>query len=145
VNVNLRKRLQQRKRRLLTRIDKSHIPSTPAIDTPTLELQLAYRTQAISAGGRCPILQMIKTLDLHHHINSCIPIFKVYAPYDEADNPSPHVPCDGPKQTSTLRRQQTLVCRLCLESLLTVRPCMERDRLHRHCRQIRFGLPNESM
>jgi hypothetical protein len=77
VNVNLRKRLQQRKRRLLTRIDKSHIPSTPAIDTPTLELQLAYRTQAISAGGRCPILQMIKTLDLHHHINSCIPIFSL--------------------------------------------------------------------
>ena len=86
VNVNLRKRLQQRKRRLLNRIDKSHIPSTPAIDTPTLELQLADRTQAISAGGLCPILQMIKTLDLRHHINSCIPIFKVYAPYDEADH-----------------------------------------------------------
>ena len=86
VNVNLRKRLQQRKRRLLNRIDKSHIPSTPAIDTPTLELQLADRTQAISAGGLCPFLQMIKTLDLRHHINSCIPIFKVYAPYDEADH-----------------------------------------------------------
>ena len=86
MNVNLRKRLQQRKRRLLNRIDKSHIPSTPAIDTPTLELQLADRTQAISAGGLCPILQMIKTLDLRHHINSCIPIFKVYAPYDEADH-----------------------------------------------------------
>lgn len=83
---NLRKRLQQRKRRLLNRIDKFHIPSTPAIDTPTLELQLADRTQAISAGGLCPILQMIKTLDLRHHINSCIPIFKVYAPYDEADD-----------------------------------------------------------
>ncbi|MFM7975879.1 MAG: hypothetical protein ACKN9S_05850 [Pirellula sp.] len=41
MNVKLRKRLQQRKRRLNKRIDKSNIPSTPAILTPSLELQLA--------------------------------------------------------------------------------------------------------
>ena len=86
MNINLRKKLQQRKRRLLSRIDKSKIPSTPAIQTPSLELQLADRTQAISAGGLCPIMQMVKTLDLRQHINSGISIFKVYAPYDEADH-----------------------------------------------------------
>jgi hypothetical protein len=47
---------------------------------------VADRTQAIFAGGLCPILQMIKTLDLRQRINRCIPIFKVYAPYDEADH-----------------------------------------------------------
>ena len=86
MNINLRKKLQQRKRRLMSRIDKSKIPSTPAIQTPSLELQLADRTQAISAGGLCPIMQMIKTLDLRYHINSGVSIFKVYAPYDEADH-----------------------------------------------------------
>ena len=86
MNVKLRKRLQQRKRRLNKRIDKSNIPSTPAILTPSLELQLADRTQAISAGGLCPIMQLIKTLGLRQHINSGIPIFKAYAPYDEADH-----------------------------------------------------------
>ncbi len=86
MNVRLRKRLQQRKRRLNKRIDKSNIPSTPAILTPSLELQLADRTQAISAGGLCPIMQLIKTLGLRQHINSGIPIFKAYAPYDEADH-----------------------------------------------------------
>ena len=70
----------------MSRIDKSKIPSTPAIQTPSLELQLADRTQAISAGGLCPIMQMIKTLDLRYHINSGVSIFKVYAPYDEADH-----------------------------------------------------------
>lgn len=86
MNTNVRKRLQQRKRRLLNRIDKKNVPSTPVIDTPTLDLQLADRTQAISAGGLCPIMQMIKTLDLRRLINSGIPIFKVHAPYDEADH-----------------------------------------------------------
>jgi hypothetical protein len=73
-------------RRLNKRIDKSNIPSTPAILTPSLELQLADRTQAISPGGLCPIMQLIKTLGLRHHINSGIPIFKAYASCDEADH-----------------------------------------------------------
>lgn len=86
MNAKVRKRLQQRKRRMLNRIDKKHIPATPAIQSPTLELQLADRTQAISAGGLCPIMQIIKTLDLRKHINSAIPILKLHAPYDEADH-----------------------------------------------------------
>ncbi len=86
MNTKLRNRLQQRKRRMLNRIDKKDIPTTPVIQTPTLELQLADRTQAIAAGGLCPIMQMIKTLDLRKHINKAIPIFKLYAPYDEADH-----------------------------------------------------------
>jgi hypothetical protein len=86
VNAKVRNRLQQRKRRLFHRIDKKNIPSSPAIETPSLELQLADRTQAISAGGLCPIMQMIKTLNLRKFINDAIPIFKLYAPYDEADH-----------------------------------------------------------
>ncbi len=86
MNAKLRKRLDQRKRRLRNRIDKKNIPSTPAIQTPTLELELAERTQAIAAGGLCPIMQLIKTLDIRNQINSAIPIFKLYAPYDEADH-----------------------------------------------------------
>lgn len=76
MNINLRKKLQQRKRRLMSRIDKSKIPSTPAIQTPSHELQLADRTQAISAGGLYLITQMIKTLDLRYHINSGVNISK---------------------------------------------------------------------
>jgi hypothetical protein len=86
VNTKLRERLQQRNRRLEKRIDKKIVPPTPAIQTPTLDLQLADRTQAIAAGGLCPIMQMIKTLELRELINNAIPIFKLYAPYDEADH-----------------------------------------------------------
>lgn len=86
MNAKLRHRLQQRKRRLFKRIDKRSLPTTPAMETPSLELQLADRSQAISAGGLCPIIQMIKTLGLRKLVNDAIPIFKLYAPYDEADH-----------------------------------------------------------
>jgi hypothetical protein len=86
VNAKLRDKLLQRKRRLQKRIDKKTVPAAPAIQTPSINVQLADRTQAIAAGGLCAIMQMIKSLDLRKTINQSIPIFKMYAPYDEADH-----------------------------------------------------------
>jgi len=50
VNIKASKGLQQRRRRPLNRIDKRNVSYSPAMDTSTLELQLADRNQTIYAG-----------------------------------------------------------------------------------------------
>jgi hypothetical protein len=86
VKISLRKLIAERKRRLKKRIDKTHLPPTPAIQTPNINYELAERQQAICCGGLGAIMQLIKAVDLRKHINSAIPIFKRYTPYDEADH-----------------------------------------------------------
>lgn len=86
MNAKLRESIRRRKRRLKARIDKTKMPSTPAIKTGRIELELAERQQAISAGGLSAILQLINTVELRRHINRAIPLFKFYMPYDEADH-----------------------------------------------------------
>jgi hypothetical protein len=48
--------------------------------------ELAEKQQAISCGGIGIIMQLIKQLDLRKHINRAAPVFKLHAPYDEADH-----------------------------------------------------------
>ncbi len=48
--------------------------------------ELAEKQQAISCGGIGIIMQLIKRIDLRKHINRAVPVFKVHAPYDEADH-----------------------------------------------------------
>ena len=48
--------------------------------------ELAEKQQAVSCGGIGVIMQLIKQLDLRKHINASAPVFKVHAPYDEADH-----------------------------------------------------------
>jgi len=86
VNAKVRDAIRRRKRQLKKRIDKTKMPSTPAIKTPNINIELAERQQAIAAGGLAAILQMINTVDLRKHINRAIPMFKLYMPYDEADH-----------------------------------------------------------
>lgn len=86
MNAKLKRLINQRKRRLQKRIDKQTIPPTPAIDTPSIDYELAERQQAIGCGGLGAIMQMIKQLDVRHAINRAIPILKMHMPYDEADH-----------------------------------------------------------
>ena len=50
------------------------------------KFELAEKQQAISCGGIGIIMQLIKQIDLRKHINRAAPVFKVHAPYDEADH-----------------------------------------------------------
>lgn len=51
MNAKVRDAIKRRKRQLKKRIDKTKMPSTPAIKTPNIKVELAERQQAISAGG----------------------------------------------------------------------------------------------
>ncbi len=86
MNAKLRQAMKRRKRQLKNRIDKRKMPSTPAIEAPSIKIELAERQQAISAGGLAVIMQLIDAIDLRKHINRAIPTFKLYMPYDEADH-----------------------------------------------------------
>jgi hypothetical protein len=50
------------------------------------KLELAEKQQAVSCGGIAVIMQLIKQLELRKHINTAAPVFKMHAPYDEADH-----------------------------------------------------------
>lgn len=87
MNVKLRRQFRQRKRQLLRRIDKRLGASqTPMIAPSSTKYELSEKQQAISCGGLGMIMDLVKKLDLRKQINRAVPLFKLYAPYDEADH-----------------------------------------------------------
>ncbi len=87
MNAKLRRQCRERKRRLLRRIDKTQGASrTPMIDPPRANYELAEKSQAVACGGLGMILELIRQTGLRNQINRAVPVFKLYAPYDEADH-----------------------------------------------------------
>lgn len=87
MNAKLRRQCRQRKRRLLKRIDKTKGASqTPMISPPRAAYQLAEKSQAVACGGLGMIMDLVKQTGLRDQINRAAPVFKLYAPYDEADH-----------------------------------------------------------
>lgn len=87
MNSKLRRKLRARKRRLLRRIDKNSGQfQSPMIKPPKATYQLAEKQQAVSCGGIGMIMELVKQVELRKQINRAVPIFKVYAPYDETDH-----------------------------------------------------------
>jgi hypothetical protein len=94
VNAKLRRQCRQRKRqcrqrkrRLLRRIDPRRGECrTPMIDPPQAKYELAEKQQAVACGGLGMILDLVKQTNLRDQINRAVPIFKLHAPYDEADH-----------------------------------------------------------
>jgi hypothetical protein len=71
----------------MKRIDKTHWNGqSPMIDPPTIEYELAERTQAIAAGGLGLMQQLVRQLQVAESINRSCPIFKFHLPYSEADH-----------------------------------------------------------
>jgi hypothetical protein len=69
------------------RIDKTHWNGqSPMIDPPTIQYELAERTQAIAAGGLGVVQQLVRKLEVPRSINRGCPIFKFHLPYSEADH-----------------------------------------------------------
>lgn len=87
MNAKLRRRRRERKRRLLHRIDKRKGASrTPMIKPPAARYELAEKQQAVACGGLGMILDLVKQTGLRDAINRAAPVFKLHAPYDEADH-----------------------------------------------------------
>lgn len=87
MNAKLRRKLKQRKQKMLQRIDKANWSgSSPMIQPPAIKYELADKQQAISAGGVGVIMQLINQLEVREEINHAIPLFKLNLPYDETDH-----------------------------------------------------------
>ena len=84
---SIRNRLKVRQGRVARRIDKaSWNGQSPMLVTPAVQLELADRTQAISAGGIGTVQQLVRQLDVAGSINRLCPIFRFHLPYSEADH-----------------------------------------------------------
>jgi hypothetical protein len=87
VNANLRRQLRKRNQILRNRIDKRKSScSIPAIRPSVTKLELSEKSRAISCGGIAMIMPLLKQLELRKNVNEYAPVFKVHAPYDEADH-----------------------------------------------------------
>lgn len=86
MNTKLQKQLRQRKRKLDQRIDRSNGFGESRIRCGKVKYELAEKQQAVACGGLGLILQMAGELKLRQHLNRAAPVFKVHAPYDEADH-----------------------------------------------------------
>ncbi len=87
MNATLRRHLEERKRRLQQRIDKRTAAfQSPMIVPARVDYQLAEKQQAVSCGGIATMLELIKQVGLRQQINRAVSLFKLYAPYDEADH-----------------------------------------------------------
>lgn len=87
MNAKLRRQCRERKRRLLRRIDKLKGASqTPMIAPPRASYELAEKPQAVACGGLGMIMELIRQTGLRNQINRAVSVFKLYAPYDEADH-----------------------------------------------------------
>ena len=54
--------------------------------TPAVQLELAERSQALSAGGLGTVQQLVWQLDVTGSINRQCPILRFHLPYSEADH-----------------------------------------------------------
>lgn len=87
MNAKLRRICRQRKRQLLHRIDKTNGASqTPMIAPPRANYELADKPQAVACGGLGMVMELIRKTALRSQINRAVSVFKLYAPYDEADH-----------------------------------------------------------
>ena len=87
MNTKLRRKLKQRKGKMLRRIDKANWSGvSPMIRPSTIKYELADKQQAIAAGGIGTLMQWAKTIGLRKAVNAAIPLFKLHLPYDETDH-----------------------------------------------------------
>jgi len=87
VKQSVRNRLRSRQRRVARRIDKANWNGqSPMLVTPAVQLELAERTQALSAGGIGTVQQLVRQLDVAGSINRQCPILQFHLPYSEADH-----------------------------------------------------------
>lgn len=87
VNTKVRRQLENRKRRIRSRIDKTKMPpECPVLSASNVHYEIADRTRAISCGGIGVIHKMVKKLRLDEAIDRRLSILKLYAPYTESDH-----------------------------------------------------------
>lgn len=86
MKTKLRQQLARRKRQLKKRLDKLQRQEQSRIRCGNVKYELSEKQQAVHCGGLGMITQVVKQTDLRDRLNQAAPVFKVHAPYDEADH-----------------------------------------------------------
>ena len=87
MNAKIKRQLLQRKGRIAARLDKKKIERVnPVFRDENIQYEVSDRTRAVACGGIGLIHQMVHRLELPRLITRSVPLFKVCAPYSEADH-----------------------------------------------------------
>jgi hypothetical protein len=86
VKPRIRRQLEQCKRRMARRLDKSTWQEPAVLGSAPVQYEISDRTRAISAEGIGAIDLMVKQLGLAEAINQQLHLFKLYLPYSESDH-----------------------------------------------------------
>jgi hypothetical protein len=100
VNINLRRRLADGKRRIQARLDKRNNDGCeqPMLRPANIHYELADRTRGTSHGGIGSMLLLVLRLKLAEAINERLHLLKIHLPYHESDhvlNFAFNALCDG--------------------------------------------------
>ena len=94
------KKLRQRKRKILNRLNKRSLPEHPGpmLNPGTIQYEMADRTRGITYGGIGAVQLLVKRLGLDKAINRRLHLFKLHNPYFESDhvlNMAYNILCNG--------------------------------------------------
>jgi hypothetical protein len=100
VNIIIRRWLDQCKRRILRRLDKTNDAATsqPQFSASNIHYDVSDKTQAVSCGGIGAIHLLVKRLGLAQAIDQRLHLLKVHLPFHESDhvlNLAYNALCDG--------------------------------------------------
>jgi len=88
VNTRIRKRIEQRKRRIVRRLDRDDNRGCdrPIMTASNIHYEIADRTRATTHGGIGAIHLLVRKLGLDKVINECLGLLKVHLPYHDSDH-----------------------------------------------------------
>jgi hypothetical protein len=100
VNATLRRRLAHRKRRILRRLDKNHLPEIdkPMFKASNIHYELADRAHGLTHGGIGAMHLLARRIGLVDAIDRRLHLLKIHLPYHESDhvlNLAYNALCDG--------------------------------------------------
>lgn len=88
MNVIIRNKIEQGKRRIEQRLDKNHNQGCdrPMMTASNIQYEIADRTRATLAGGIGAIHLLVKKLELDQLIDQHLDLLKIHLPYHESDH-----------------------------------------------------------
>jgi hypothetical protein len=100
VRKKIAKKLRQRKRKILNRLNKRSLPEHPGpmFNPGNIHYEMADRTRGITYGGIGAVQLLVKNIGLDKTIDSRLHLFKLHNPYFESDhvlNIAYNILCNG--------------------------------------------------
>ena len=88
MNVRIRNKIEQGKRRIEQRLDKNRNQGCdrPIMTASNIQYEIADRTRATAAGGIGAIHLLVKKLELDQLIDVHLDLLKIHLPYHESDH-----------------------------------------------------------